>query len=1104
MALLDTPGPIDARPREDVTHLESTAPLSSWTVAASLLPDGSGSPGGITSHAPSPDTYATRNGEDIETIPAVEGHSPTGYSVLERLGAGGMGVVYKARQEGLDRLVALKMIRDESDARPEQLERFRLEGQAVARLRHPNIVQIYEVGEARGAPYFSLELLEGGSLSDRIGAAPSPARASAELLAILARAVHAAHEVGIVHRDLKPHNVLFDRDGTPKVTDFGLAKRLDVEDGLTMTDQVMGTPAYMAPEQALGKNREIGPPADVYALGCILYAMLTGRPPLQGTTWRETLLMVADRDPVSPSRLQPKIPRDLETICLKCLAKEPGKRYASAEALAGDLDRFLTGRPVLARRTPAWERGLKWACRHPTTSALSALALAATIGLVVGLYRSNEARRIRRVQEEARLARLDREANQQLRKGDELRAGGELDEARVALEKLLAAIPAVPRLEEVRRLATDSLADVGRKLQARASRAAERSRYETFVRRLDEALFQDASASALDFLGAPDRTRESSRSALEVFGDDGPRASTDALNAAEREQMASGRLALRLILAGAVARSRPGEDPRRQATEALAILEKVGPAGASTRAGRALRADCLEQAGDLEAAGRERAEADRLAPSDAFDHFLLGRERHRARDFAAAARHLDAALQERPDLFWAQCLSAITALNSSPPRPAEAKAALTSCLQQKPSYAWLRLLRGTAFGQMGSTARARGLREEEAADFDAAEGDFGEALRIGLDGGLRYVLHMNRGVLRFQGGRFEEAADDFRQAAAIEPGRPDPPASLAKALDRLGRRGEALEQADLAVKRRPDSAALYRDRALLRLDRAVPSPADAEPILADLDRAIRLEPPGARAAAEDHARRARLLLRLERYAEALSDADAALGVAPDLAGAHRDRVAALLELGRFAEVIGSTDAALAGGPPTADLHEIRGLARVGRGDFAGAIADYTQALALHPARPSRVLVYRGLAYLTANAPELALADFEEVIRLDPTDPDGPAGRGAARARLRQHQPAVADAEQSLKLGDGSPRRLYAAARIYAQALAVASAEVPRRGRPALLEALGYQSKALALLSQALEKTPADRRVRFWREVVEPDAAMEAIRRRARPAVAPPR
>ena len=278
-----------------------------------------------------------------------------GYEILEKLGEGGMGVVYKARQLGLNRLVALKMIRGGSQARPDHFARFRIEAEAVARLRHPNILQIYDIGEVDGLPFVSLELLEGGSLADRLAGTPQPARQAAELLMTLARAVQVAHDAGIVHRDLKPSNVLFTADGIPKITDFGLAKRLDSDSRQTETGQIMGSPSYMAPEQARGHTRDVGPAADVYALGAILYEMLTGRPPFKGETPMETVRQVIDDEVVPPSRLVPKVARDLETICLKCLNKEPSRRYASASELAEDLDRYRKGEidpraPRLARR----------------------------------------------------------------------------------------------------------------------------------------------------------------------------------------------------------------------------------------------------------------------------------------------------------------------------------------------------------------------------------------------------------------------------------------------------------------------------------------------------------------------------------------------------------------------------------------------------------------------------------------------------------------------------------------------------------------------------------------------------------------------------------
>jgi serine/threonine protein kinase len=300
-----------------------------------------------------------------------------GYEILRELGRGGMGVVYQARHLALNRVVALKMIKAGEDADAAELARFRAEAEAVARLQHPHIVQIHEVGERQGRPYFALEYLEAGSLAAKLDGTPWPPRKAAALVETLARAVHAAHEKRVIHRDLKPGNVLLTVDGQPKVTDFGLAKRLDAGDGLSQTGVVMGTPSYMPPEQALGRTKEVGPAADVYALGAILYELLAGRPPFKGETTLDTLQQVIGDEPVPPRRLQPKTPVDVETVCLKCLEKRPERRYATALELAEDLRRFVNGDPVTARPVGALKRLGKWARRRP--------ALAAAYGLLVAL-----------------------------------------------------------------------------------------------------------------------------------------------------------------------------------------------------------------------------------------------------------------------------------------------------------------------------------------------------------------------------------------------------------------------------------------------------------------------------------------------------------------------------------------------------------------------------------------------------------------------------------------------------------------------------------------------------------------------------------------------
>src|SRR5262245_11281144 len=279
-----------------------------------------------------------------------------GYEILGICGHGAMGVVYRARQLGANRLVALKMIRAVEHASPTDRLRFQIETEAVARLQHPHIVQLHEVGEVRGQPFFSLEFCDGGTLTEQLQQQrPSP-REAAELIETLARAMHYAHLRGVVHRDLKPGNVLLaGAERVAKITDFGLAKRIDAEArDISQSGAIMGTAAYMAPEQAAGKVRDTGPAADVYALGALLYECLTGRAPFEGPQ-HEVLLSVLSDEPVPPARLGAKVPADLETICLKCLRKEPEQRYGSAEELADDLRRLQAGEPIRARPVGAVE-----------------------------------------------------------------------------------------------------------------------------------------------------------------------------------------------------------------------------------------------------------------------------------------------------------------------------------------------------------------------------------------------------------------------------------------------------------------------------------------------------------------------------------------------------------------------------------------------------------------------------------------------------------------------------------------------------------------------------------------------------------------------------
>jgi WD40 repeat protein/serine/threonine protein kinase len=373
----------------------------------------------------------------LGALPSARPGSPApniaGYEVVRELGRGGMGVVYQARQIALNRMVALKMILAGAHAGAKHVARFRQEAEAIASLHHPNIVQIFDIGEADGIPYCALEYVPDGNLGQQLHGDPQPIEPSVTLIETLARAVHFAHRHGIVHRDLKPANILLQRnaatrdaappnrvttqypesnaiglgaadfeyasdfgfrigDFAPKITDFGLAKRLNEHGAGTLSGEIVGTPSYMAPEQAAGKTHRIGPATDIYALGAILYELLTGRPPFKGATPVDTVVQVLHEEPVRPSSLCPSLPRDLETICLKCLRKEPGRRYGSAEALADDLHRFRTGKPIRARRVSAPERAWKWARRRPLiASLLCGIILSVVVGFAGVTWQWQEA-----------------------------------------------------------------------------------------------------------------------------------------------------------------------------------------------------------------------------------------------------------------------------------------------------------------------------------------------------------------------------------------------------------------------------------------------------------------------------------------------------------------------------------------------------------------------------------------------------------------------------------------------------------------------------------------------------------------------------------------
>jgi tetratricopeptide (TPR) repeat protein/predicted Ser/Thr protein kinase len=448
-----------------------------------------------------PDSPPSPNGDEVAPEPRVPGMPLIpGYDVEAELGSGGMGVVYKARHRALGRTVAIKMLLAGAFAGPKELARFRREAEALAGLRHANIVQVYDAGQVDGRPYFTMELVEGGSLAHQISACPQSPKRAAELIAILARAVAFAHSAGIVHRDLKPANVLVAADESPKITDFGLA--LPVSDGtrFTISGTRVGTPSYMAPEQALGKTNALGPAVDIYALGAVLYELLTGRPPFVGESAPETERRVIAEEPIPPSRLIRTIPRDLETICLKCLQKLPQHRYATALELAEDLRRFQRGEPITARPVSRAERIVRWARRKPTAAALIVTALTSSgAGVAYGVneWRLAAVRRAEIAQWGPRLELVG-----------QLEAEGKFQEAGSLLQRLpdadvgalknqiRAALADLELVQTLDRIRLNRVAVVDGRFDLAANRALSDREYEAAFAAAGIGTFQDAPSRA--------------------------------------------------------------------------------------------------------------------------------------------------------------------------------------------------------------------------------------------------------------------------------------------------------------------------------------------------------------------------------------------------------------------------------------------------------------------------------------------------------------------------------------------------------------------------------------------------------------------------------
>jgi tetratricopeptide (TPR) repeat protein len=991
-----------------------------------------------------------------------------GYELVGELGRGGMGVVYKALQTRLKRIVALKMILAGPHAAPEHRSRFRGEVEAVARLHHPNIVQIYEVGEHEGRPFCALEYMDGGSLDRRLKGEPQAPNLAVRLTETLARAMHAAHQKGIVHRDLKPANILLAGEAvlpldecTLKISDFGLAKQTDDEAWRTRSGVILGTPSYMAPEQASGHMRTLGPPADIYALGAVLYELLTGRPPFRGATLFDTLDQVRTQEPVAPRQLQPKVPRDLETICLKCLQKEPAKRYATALDLAEDLRRFQAKEPIKARPTGRVERVVKWARRRPAVAALVTVTALAFLTLVGGIVFASDYKRQVAEQNLARRERLDRSLG---RARDHV-ANRRWREAQEALKEAEAGVGAEPEQTEVKAEIDGLLSQVNDRLRNAAARERAEQTLSDFGKLRDDALLAATLTIGEDLAANLHASEKKADAALDkvgvrVKGEARP-AFDAAFTHAEAEQLREDCYLLLVVRADAAGQPLPHQTPdelRRSAEDALRRLERARVFGREaqieTRAWYQRRARYLAQAGKPDEAKAAEEQAQGLEPTGALDHYLLADECYKQGDLEKAKGHFNNVLGLRPDKenFLARYFVSVCYLRLN--QPSEAKAQLDGCMYQRPDLVWLHLMQGVADERLNQFAAA-------ADDFDRAQ----KLLDKLDDREARYALYANRGVLRARENKIDEALKDLNRATELDAKRYQAYVALAQihrtqALQDFKRvrpicpepyqvcvvlaqlcaaerkRDEAVRYFDKAIAaQEPAFAILYRDRARLHLERG-----ELKAALRDYEDAASRDKvelgTQSHDLAKDRLQCGKILFLLRRYPEAIRAYDEALGAWREFADPHLERALALVKLAevpayqdavrRYRKAIRALDEALRTCPGFAEVHCRRALpllAIPSDAAYQNALRDLEQYQQKKDKPVVALFRARALVLTKLRRYREAIAAHTMVLNLGPKSAATYAERGWLHLATHAADLARGDFERAIEL-DGLNAEAY--------------------------------------------------------------------------------
>ena len=917
----------------------------------------------------------------------------SGYEILGELGRGGMGVVYKARQVGLNRLVALKMVLSGAHAGEQQLARFHTEAEAVAKLDHPNIVQIHDVGELDGLPYFSLEFVPGGSLAESIAGKPRPPREAAAVVQKLAAAMAFAHQHGIIHRDLKSANVLLTLDGTPKITDFGLAKRLESDSGLTKSGTLMGTPSYMSPEQACGSSDAIGPLSDQYSLGAILYELLTGRPPFLAPSVLETIYQVRHQEPVPPRRLQPHVPKDLETICLKCLQKEATKRYEDCTELAEDLRRFLAGESIRARPIGKIERAWRWCRRNPRTASLSAvtglLACAVALSVTMVVLRLN---RERDAVAQTRLAATGR-----LEEAQAAVSGGDYRRAKDLLgwsDPLLDGSAALADVRERRDTLRDQV-DV----------------YAEFKQLLDDARFDCRFGSRAQ----KERGRQTCARLLALYDQIETRTGSAAAGlpplTAEQEQLFKEDVFEAFLVASLVEQElATGEESRREAARrAIGWLNRAEQVLPGTRAVYVQRAACWGVLDDREADKADIKRAEAIEPTSAVDRFWRGFAHHLRGDEAARKNDPKAAqefyrkevaeyaafLQLRPDHFWGYFNWAVSLVSLNDLE--DAAIGFTTCTRIRPDFPWPYNNRGTIH-----------LRQKR---FPLAVQDY--TVAIGLN--PEYVeAWANRGTAHAALGETEQALRDLDRAVELNPDYAPAYAKRAEILREAKRYPEAARDLDRLIALSTDTGPLYLQRA--QVYQAMDRGDDA---LKDYDRVLAANTRNPTA----YFNRAGLHYSRKDYVKARDDYSRVIDIAPKAALAYANRaVVNWLHLKDFDAAIKDWEQVGRLEPANPDPHRFIGAVLTGRRAYREAVESLDRALERKPGYPE-VIWIRAQIHLWQGRPKDALKELDAAVaKLTPDRPETLNIRGDVYRLTGDLDRAAADYQRLIEM---QPKNEYA-------------------------------------------------------------------------------